>query len=236
MIFLLACGKKDSPNGPDPVDEKYIPYEVGNSWTYRVTPADGESPYSSTLEVISKVMIGGVELVVVKEQSTKTPDDFSLIYYQTTDNSLLMKIVKDFVPETSDTTSFEFDPPATWLKLPFVKDDTWQVFTYNGVPSEIPLLGSGFGLDSTYAGLQVDLTLNGKTIGEETVSAAGQDFKAFKVDFDYIAKIQIPVTIQIPGKLGSFWIVPEVGIVRIAFYGLDGNISELRTMTSYSVK
>ena len=234
-ILLVVCGKEDSPNGPDPVDQNYIPYKVGNSWTYQVVPTDGEPPYSSTLEVISKTTINGVEMAAVKEQSTQSPDDFSLIYYETKDNSLLMHKVEDFIPETSDTSSYQFDPPATWLKVPFVKDDAWQVFTYIGDPSEIPLVGSGLGLDSTYAGLQVDLTLNGTTVGEELVNAADQNFTAFKVDFNFIAKITVGVQLQIPGKLGSFWVVPEVGIVRITFYDLSGNITELRTMTEYNV-
>lgn len=234
VIFFVVCGE-DSPTEPDPVDKNYIPYEVGNSWKYHVAPV-GEPAYSSTLEVIRKETAGGVELAVVREQSTKTPDDFSLIYYQSTDNSLLMHKIDDFNPETSNTSSYEFDPPATWLELPFIKDDTWQVFTFSGNPSEIPLLGSGFALDSSYAGLQVDLTLSGKTVGEESVNTAEQNFKAFKVNFDYVAKITISgIPLQIPGKLGSFWVVPEVGIVRIAFYDLDGNVNELRTMTEYNV-
>jgi hypothetical protein len=225
FLFLFYCKKEDdSPTSPQPVEADYIPYNVGNTWTYQAEPTEqGEANYNATLTVIDKVTINNVETAVVKEQSDKNPQDFSLIYYETTENSLLMHKIDDF----------EFQTPATWLKLPFVKNDTWQVFNYVGDAMSIPLIGAGLGLDSTYAGLTVDLTLSGETIGKEKVTAANQDFEeAFRIDFNFEAKISI---IGFSGKLASFWFVPKVGIVRIAFYDLNLTITEIRTLTSYTL-
>jgi hypothetical protein len=234
MLFLITCGKDDeNPAAPDPVEENYIPYKVGNTWTYQVTPTSGDPTYTATLEVVDKITENNNEMAIVKEQSSKNPSDFSLLCYQNTENSLLMHKIADYNPTTADTSVFEFSTPATWLKVPFVKNDTWQVFTYQGDPAGIPLIGAGLGLDSAYVGLTVNLTLSGKTIAEEKVTTAGEDFQAFKVDFDYNAVIS--GIISLPGKLGSFWVVPEVGIVRIAFYDLQGTITELRVMTSYTL-
>lgn len=236
LILLPGCGKKkDTTTGPGNVDKNYIPYQVGNTWSYQVTPMNGDPQYTSTVTVVARVKEKGVEMAVVEERSTKSPEDFSLIYYQTTANSLLMHKIGDFDPETEDTLVYAFDPPATWLKIPFAKDDSWQVFEFQGDPSSIPLLGSGFSIDSTYAGLTVKITLAGKTLNQENVSAAGKDFQAFKVDFDFTAEV-IGLPLKIPGKLGSFWIVPNVGIARITFYNLDGSIKELRTLTDYTLK
>ncbi|HDL19592.1 MAG TPA: hypothetical protein ENH29_11105 [Bacteroidetes bacterium] len=236
IVVFIDCGKNDkNPAGPEGVEENYIPYNVGNTWTYQVNPV-AEAPFQSTLTVLNKIKENNVEMAVVEERSTKAPEDFSLIYYETTANSLIMHKIADFNPGSSDTSVYKFSPPATWLKLPFKKDDTWQVFTYQGNPSSIPLIGSGLDLDSTYAGVEVKLTLTGKTIGEESIPAAGQEFKAFKVDFNYSIEINLSgVPVRIPGKLGSFWIVPKVGIVQIIFYDLYQKPTERRTLISYTV-
>jgi len=236
-ILLISCGKKDnSPNAPAPVEKDYIPYQIGNTWLYQVAPTNGDAPYTSTLTVVDTVLVDGHVLAVVKEQSAKSQDDFSLTYFETADNSLIMHQIADFIPATGDTSRFVFNPPATWLMLPFVKNDQWQVFDYNGDPKQIPLVGSGLDLESLFPGqtLTVHLILNGKTIGSENVAAAGQTFEAFKVDFTYVANVST-VPIPISGSLASFWVVPHTGIARIVFYNLSGDITELRTLISYTL-
>ena len=77
---MVTCGKdEENPAGPDPVEEDYIPYQVGNTWTYQVVPTTpGEPTYTATLTVVDKITENNVEMAVVKEQSSKNPTDLHM--------------------------------------------------------------------------------------------------------------------------------------------------------------
>lgn len=234
----LYCGKKSEPTGPAGVNENYIPYSVGNSWTYQVAPTS-DAPYTATETVIARQKQGNSDLAVVKDESSKNPEDFSLTYFEIQKDRLLMRSIADFDPETGDTVRFDFVVPAVWLLLPLKKGQNWTVFEYSGPINGIPIISSAIQMDSSYAGYTVSMTLSGKTITEETVQAAGQEFQAFKVEFSYEGTLSIPnppTQLPLSGKLGTFWITPEVGIVRIVFYELTGDVREVRTLISYSVQ
>ncbi len=237
IIVLLASSKKEDKivdAGDAPPD--YIPYKTGNVWHYLAVPVSGDSTYTATLTVIDEVTENSVELALVKEEDDKNPGEFSLFYYQSTTKSLLLHKIAEYNSQHPDTLVFEPATPATWMKIPFIKDDTWDVFAFEGDPTKIPLVGAGLNLDSSLAGLNIKLSLTGKTVGEETVAAAGKEFQAFKVDLDFVAEVPFGgIKIQIPGKLGSFWVVPNVGIVQIKFYDMSRVVREVRTLTSYTL-
>lgn len=237
ITVLFACGKKEDniiDGGDAPPD--YIPYKTGNVWHYLVEPVSGDSTYTATLTVIDELTENSVELAIVKEEDDKNPGEFSLMYYQSTTGSLLMHKIAEYNSQHPDTLVFEPSTAAIWMEIPFVKDETWDVFSFEGDPSTIPLVGSGLNLDSSFADLNIKLFLTGKTIGEETVAAAGEEHQAFRVDLDFVAEIPFGgATIQFPGKLGSFWVVPYVGIVQIKFYDMSGVVREVRTLTSYTL-
>ena len=237
IILLFSCGKEDEKDyngGIAPLD--YIPYKTGNVWHYLVEPVSGDSSYTASLTVIDQITENGVELAIVKEEDNKNPGEFSLMYYQTTTGSLLMHKIAEYNSQHPDTLVFEPSTAAIWMEIPFVKDETWDVFSFEGDPSTIPLVGSGLNLDSSFADLNIKLFLTGKTVGEETVAAAGEQFKPFKVDLNFVAEIPFGgATIQFPGKLGSFWVEPYVGIVQIKFYDMSGDVREVRTLTSYTL-
>jgi hypothetical protein len=238
--LVAGCGKKDkNPAGPDTGEEEnYIPYQVGNKWVYQVSPVS-DQPYTVTETVIGKLKVGSEEWVIVKDESSKNPEDFTLTYFELESNRVLMHRIEDFNPDTGDTVRFDFATPAYWLPIPMTRGATWTVFQYNGPLSDIPIISSGISMDSTYKNYEADFVLNGKVITEESVEAAGKTFQAYKVDFDYQATIRIPnppAQIPLQGKMGTFWITPGVGIVKIQLYDLSMNVREVRILLSYTVQ
>jgi len=237
-LLVFSCGKKSEPTGPGEAGENYIPYQVGNTWTYQVSPTK-DAPYTATETVVAQVQENGKKLAVVKDESSKNPGDFSLTYFEIQSNRLLMHRIADFDPETGDTVRFDFQTPAVWLQIPLKKGQKWTVFQYSGPVNGIPIISSAIQMDSTYAAYTVTMTLKGQVITEETVQAANSEFQAYKVEFTFEGSLNIPnppTTLPLSGKLGTFWITPEVGIVRIMFYELTGEIREVRTLTSYSLQ
>ena len=236
-LLLFSCGKKSEPTGPG-AGENYIPYQVGNTWTYQVAPTK-EAPYTATETVVARVTENGKELAVVKDESSKNPGDFSLTYFEIKPDELLMHRIADFDPDTGDTVRFDFTTPAVWLKIPLKKGQKWTVFQYSGPVNGIPIISSAIQMDSSYADYTVTMTMKGQVITEETVQAAGSEFQAFKVDFSFEGSLNIPnppTVLPLTGKMGTFWISPEVGIVRIMLYELTGEVREVRTLTSYSLQ
>ncbi|GBE26560.1 hypothetical protein BMS3Bbin03_00473 [bacterium BMS3Bbin03] len=242
VAMTIGCSKKSADKGTAPLTQNYVPFKIGNLWTYRVTPSDSGSAYTATQEIVGSSKINGHEVVVMEIKNTQDPENWTKQFFQVSNNALLLYGWQSYDAVKGDTAKIFFPDGVQWVTLPFEENKTWSIYRYTGSLAEAPLVGSvlpSADLDGDGKPDRVVLAITGKSYSIETIQAAGKSFQAYKIDITINATVtlsQTHLTVPYTLKFGTFWFVPEVGIVKMAQYDFYGKPTDVWLLESYSLK
>ncbi|NOY77900.1 MAG: hypothetical protein GXO76_08540 [Calditrichaeota bacterium] len=241
MVWISGCSKKeDKKTATGPVSQSYVPFAVGNFWTYDVKPADSDSAaYTATMKIIDTTRFEDEKAVIMETRKSTNQANWTRQYFQVTSKALLLFGWESFDASTGDTSRIFFSSPVQWVTIPFEEDKSWEIFHYSGTLTDAPLASSVLpsdDLDGDGTPDHVDLTIKGQSYKIETIKAAGKSFQAYKMDILVNAQVkmsQTGLTIPYTLKFGTFYFVPEVGIVKIVQYDMSGKATETWLLANY---
>ncbi len=241
VFWMSGCGKKGTKKtATGPVSQSYIPFTVGNFWTYDVKPANSDSAsFTATMKIIDTTSFKSEKAVIIETRNSKNQTNWTRQYFQVTNKALLLFGWETFSASTGDTSKIFFPSPVQWVTIPFEEDKTWDIFHYSGTLTDAPLASSVLpsdDLDGDGTPDNVVLNIKGQSYKIETIQAAGKSFQAYKMDILVNAQVtfssnnvKIPYTL----KFGTFYFVPEVGIVKLVQYNMSGEVTETWLLANY---
>ena len=241
VVWMSGCSKKSNKKtATGPVSQSYIPFTIGNFWTYNVKPANPDSAaFTTTMKITDTTRINNQTAVIMETRNSKNQANWTRQYFKVTDKALLLFGWETFSASTGDTSKIFFSSAVQWVTLPFEEDKTWNIYQYSGTLTQAPLAGSVLSsddLDNDGKPDYVDLTIQGKSYKIETIQTAGKSFQTYKIDILINAQVkmsQTGLTIPYTLKFGTFWFAPEVGIVKLVQYDMSGKETETWLLSSY---
>lgn len=241
LTLVAGCGKKSSKKTTTgPVSQSYVPFAVGNFWTYDVKPANPDSAsFTATMKIVDTTSFKSEKAVIMETRNSKNPANWTRQYFQVSNKALLLFGWETFNASKGDTSKIFFSSPVQWVTIPFEEDKTWNIYEYSGTLAEAPLVSSvlpSADLDGDGTPDHVDLSIQGKSYKIETIQAAGKSFQSYKIDILINAQVkmsQTGLTIPYTLKFGTFYFAPEVGIVKIIQYDMSGKVTESWLLANY---